>query len=80
MALDDRTRRLLEELEVKHGLPFIQERLDSGLFAYDREKQNNCYLWVKARRTTPWIHVWGRLVLGGAAVVAAAAVLISALK
>ena len=80
MALDDRTRRMLEKWEVKYGLSFIQKRLDIGLFAYDSEKQKNCYLWLKARQTASWIRIARRLVLGGAAVVAAAAALISALK
>ena len=80
MALDDRTRRMLEEWEVKHGLSVIQKRLDIGLFEFDREKQKNCYLWLKARQATPWTHVAGGLALGGAAVVALAVAFTSALK
>lgn len=80
MPLDDRTRRILEDWEVKHGLSFIQARLDIGLFAYNSEKQKDCYSWLKARRATQRVHVWGRLVFGGAAVITAAAALISTLK
>lgn len=80
MALDDRTRRMLEEWEVKHGLPAIQKRLDIGLFEYDREKQKDCYMWLKARQVTPWTHIVGGLVLGGAAVVGLATTLMSALE
>ena len=78
MALDDRTRRMLEEWEVKHGVSVIQKRLDIGLFEYDREKQRDCYLWLKARQATPWDRFVGRLVSGGAAVVALVTALISA--
>ncbi|WP_341679626.1 hypothetical protein [Comamonas thiooxydans] len=78
MALDDRTRRLLEEWEVKHGLSVIQKRLDIGLFEYDREKQKDCYLWLKARQTMPRDQIFGKLVSGSAALVAFATALISA--
>jgi len=80
MALDDRTRRLLEEWEVKHGLSVIQKRLDIGLFEFDREKQKNCYLWLQARQATPWTQGVGGLAKGSAAVVALAVALIFALK
>lgn len=80
MALDDRTRRLLEEWEVKHGLSVIQKRLDMGLFEFDREKQKNCYLWLQARQATPWIHIAGGLALGGAAVAALAVAFTFALE
>ncbi|MDO1476807.1 hypothetical protein [Comamonas thiooxydans] len=80
MALDDRTRRLLEEREVKHGLSVIQKRLDMGLFEFDREKQKNCYLWLKARQVTLWTSIAGRLALGSAAVAALVVAFTPALK
>ncbi|MDH1477841.1 hypothetical protein N5F13_25510, partial [Comamonas thiooxydans] len=80
MALDDRTRRLLEEWEVKHGLSVIQKRLDMGLFEFDREKQKNCYLWLKARQVTLWTSIAGLLALGSAAVAALVVAFTPALK
>lgn len=80
MALDERTRRMLEQWEVKHGLSVIQKRLDIGLFAYNSEKQKDCYLWLIAQQPTPWTQIVGGLVLGSAGVVVAAVALISALN
>ena len=80
MALDDRTRRMLEDWEVKHGLSVIEKRLGIGLFEYDPEKQKSCYLWLKARQATPWTHVAGGLALGSAAVAALAVAFTSALE
>ncbi|WP_158235204.1 hypothetical protein [Comamonas sp. 26] len=75
MALDDRTRRMLEQWEVKHGLSVIEKRLDTGLFVYNIEKQKDCYLWLRARRATSWTHIVGVLVLGRAGAVMAAALI-----
>jgi hypothetical protein len=53
MALDDRTRRLLEEWEVKHGLSVIQKRLDMGLFEFDREKQKIAIYGLRHDKSLP---------------------------
>lgn len=80
MPLDSKTREMLVSWEGKHGLDVIQQRLDDGLFAHDKEKYRLCYAWLKGRRAAPWIHLICRVVLGISAVVAAGAGLIAALK
>lgn len=64
MGLDAKTRSMLEEWETKYGLDGIQERLDSGLFSNDPEKQRLCYVWVKGKRLAPTLLNLWRLVIG----------------
>lgn len=67
MALDAKTRSMLEQWEVKHGLDVIQERLDGGLFSHDPSKVRLCYAWLSGRRLAPVIRGIVKLVFGSAA-------------
>lgn len=68
MELDAKTRSMLEQWEVKHGLDVIQERLDGGLFSHDPQKVRLCYAWLRGRRLAPVLRGFGALVAWLAAI------------
>lgn len=73
-------RKMLEAWEAKHGLEVVEQRLDEGLFSHDPALQKSARAWVASRKAAPWIYGLWKLLLGLAAIVAAIAALISALK
>jgi hypothetical protein len=80
VAMNPKIRRMLETWEAKHGLDVVEQRLDDGLFSHDPALQKSARAWIAGRKAAPWIHGLWKLLLGLAAIVAAIAALISALK